>query len=278
MRPAAPPARRAGRSGSAPSCAPCRGPHRPTGSGRAPRSECLAGRRRRPRRRPLLARARRLRTGTGRVGPRRPGSPRRLAAAARLAARSGPESPHSPLSATNARWSRCSGFTVSLGGLNQAALFFGIMLDLADRRDDPGLDHADQRHPPAAAQRLTAWAAGMSGSRWRTVVGSDRPRSAAGTDAARRQPHDPAPRSGSVGAAGPRRPRVLATSGCAGSPAGRPSPARTRPDEPPRPPTPSPRGVGSGSSPGPTDVPAGPTRSPHSWWRRSSPPGRCCES
>ena len=99
------------------------------------------------------------------------------------------------------------GFTVSLGGLNQAALFFGIALVFAGRRDDPGVDHAGQRHPPAAAQahRVGGDGAAPAGE----LLRGDRPRPADGADAARRQPHDPAPRR----PASPQRaapPRVLA--------------------------------------------------------------------
>ena len=87
-----------------------------------------AGRRGRPRRRPLLARARRLRTGTGRVGPRRPGTPRRLAAAAAwLLVWAGAGIALAALGNQRPLVS-VLGFTVSLGGLNQAALFFGIAL------------------------------------------------------------------------------------------------------------------------------------------------------
>ena len=63
---------------------------------------------------------------------------------------------------------------------------------VAGRRDDPGVDHAGQRHPPAAAQAHRVGRGGTAPAG--ELLRGDRPRPADGADAARRQPHDPAPR------------------------------------------------------------------------------------
>ena len=145
------------------------------------------------------------------------------------------------------------GFTVSLGGLNQAALFFGIALVSLVAATILVWTTSVSAIPPLL-RRLTGWAAAV-----RLPLANCCAAIALGLRMAPMLLDDSRTILHLVGQrrrSGPRRPRVLAASGCAGSPAGRPSPVRTRPDEPPRPPTPSPRGVGSGSSPGPTDVPA----------------------